>query len=418
MEAATKQKQVTDQQLLEAEEGLIRLLHAKHFPPAWIKESVPEIMSQARTDFAARLAVEQVEDAVSLLVVIAYRRAIKFVRSERARPRETSIENFFHLADESTPTPEQETLDHDRQVTLVKALRELPERERKLLALIYFKDMQIGEAGRRLGWAKASATRHHQAALERLRELVGDRELLGAEIAIPAFVVSRDHPLPRAAVIWIEGAAETLREAVVLGGGRIGPLAETGNAVAMSGGGKAAAGVCGAAVVVCLAGAASGVVGPGLGALDASEAPRSRHAHQARETSAASPFSERPADGLDGSTHRGSRSSTRTHRESAASRLSSSTPPRRVAEPRERPVRGADPPPASVKQTINEFGVESGEGDEATGSPGGEAATENAPITPEPEVTARPSTGTANEATSKSPADSPSSSQTSSEFGM
>lgn len=178
MEASVPRKQVTHRQLHQAEEGLIRLLHAKHFPPRWIKESVPEIMSQARTDFAARLAVEHVEDAVNLLVVIAYRRAIKFVRAERTRPRETSIENFFHLADESTPTPEQEVLAQDRQETLVKAMRHLPQRERKLLALIYFKDMQIGEAGRHLGWAKASATRHHQAALERLRELVGDRELL------------------------------------------------------------------------------------------------------------------------------------------------------------------------------------------------------------------------------------------------
>lgn len=179
MEAPITQKQVTDHQLHQAEEGLIRLLHAKHFPPRWIRESVPEIMSQARADFAARLAVEQVEDAVSLLVVIAYRRAIKFVRAERTKPRETSIENFFHLADESTPTPEQELLAQDRQKTLTEAMRHLPERERKLLGLIYFKNMQIGEAGRHLGWAKASATRHHQAALKRLRELVGDHELLG-----------------------------------------------------------------------------------------------------------------------------------------------------------------------------------------------------------------------------------------------
>lgn len=414
MEAATKQKQITDRQLREAEEGLIRLLHAKHFPREWIRESVPEIMSQARTDFAARLAVEHVEDAVNLLVVIAYRRAIKVVRSERARPRETSIENFFHLADESTPTPEQETLDHDRQETLVKAMRELPERDRKLLALIYFKDMEIGVAGRRLGWSKASATRHHQSALERLRELVGDRELLGIEIAIPAFVVAHDHAAPRAALMWIEGSAETLRDAVALGGGRIGPLAETGNAAAMSGAGRTAAGVCGAAVVVCLASAATGVVGPGIGVLDAKEAPRPAQAHEAQETSTASPPRERPAVAADAPTPAGSGGSGRRHRESVARGSSPSPAPRPVSRARRRPAT-ADPPVTTSRTSVNEFGVDSGELEEPSGAGGG--AVENTPVTPQSPAAARPTTSSAGEGT-KSSGGSSSSSQTSSEFGM
>lgn len=415
MEAATKRERVTDRQLREAEEGLIRLLHAKNFPREWIRESVPEIMSQARTDFAARLAVEHVEDAVSLLVVIAYRRAIKFVRSERARPRETSIENFFHLADESTPTPEQETLDHDRQATLVTALGELPERDRQLLSLIYFKDMEIGAAGRRLGWSKASATRHHQAALERLRELVGDRELLGIEIAVPAFVLARDHPAPRAALMWIEGSAETLRDAVALGGGRIGPLAETGNAAAMSGAGRSAAGLCGAAVVACLAGAATGVVGPGVDVLDAREAARPGQAHQALETSTASPSPQRPAVAADAPTPAGSGGPGRRRRESVARGSSPSPAPRPVSRPRGRPGT-AEPPVTTPKRSVNEFGVDNGELDESTGSAGG--AVENTPVTPHSPAAARPTTSSAAEGSSKSSSGSSSASPTSGEFGM
>jgi len=410
MEAATKKKQVTDRQLREAEEGLIRLLHAKNFPREWIRDSVPEIMSQARTDFAARLAVEHVEDAVSLLVVIAYRRAIKFVRSERARPRETSIENFFHLADESRPTPEQETLDHDRQETLVKVMGELPEKDRKLLALIYFNDMEIGAAGRRLGWSKASATRHHRAALEQLRELVGDRELLGIEIAIPAFVVSRDHAAPRAALTWIEGAVESVREAMVLGSSRFGPLAETGNAAAMSGAGRTAAGVCGAAVVACLAGAASGVVGPGIDVLDAKEASPPRHADQAAST--ASPLPELPSLGSEGRATTESERLTRQHHESRQPK----GPPalRSVPEPRGRPG-AAEPPAASAKQTVNEFGLESGKVEETARPP--VAATENTPLSPESSAAAR-QTSSGGGGTSRSSGSSPLGSQTSSEFGM
>jgi len=415
MEAATKTQQVSDRQLCEAEEGLIRLLYAKHFPREWIKESVPEIMSQARTDFAARLAAEHVEDAVSLLVVIAYRRAIKVVRSERTRPRETSIENFFHLADESTPTPEEEILDHDRQETLIKAMGELPERDRKLLAMIYFKEMEIGAAGRRLGWSKASATRHHQAALERLREVVGDRELLGIEIALPAFVVVRDHAGPRAALIWIEGAAETLRDAATLGGGRMGPLAETGNAAAMGGAGRTAAGLCGAAVAVCLAGAAAGVVGPGIVALDAKEAPPPGRAHQAEATSAVSPLRGRPAVVADAPTPAGSGESGRRHHESVARGSSASPAPRPVSRPPGRPAT-AEPPVTTSRQSVNEFGVDRGELEEASGSAGG--AVENTPVTPQSPAAARPTTNPAGAGSSKPSGESSQSSQTSGEFGM
>jgi RNA polymerase sigma factor (sigma-70 family) len=416
METAAKQKQVTDRQLQEAEQGLIRLLHAKHFPREWIKESVPEIMSQARTDFAARLAVEHVEDAVNLLVVIAYRRAIKFVRAERSRPRETSIEHFFHLADESTPTPEQETLDHDRQATLVRAMRELPERERELLALIYFKEMQIGEAGRRLGWAKASATRHHQAALERLRELVGDRELLGVEVAIPAFVASRHLSPPRAAVMWIEGAAETLRDSLVLGSGRLGPLAETGNAAALGGAGRTAAGVCGAAVVACLAGAATGVVGPGLAAPDSKEAAVPNNSSRTHETPTAAPRRQLPVPEPEGRMSRESERTTKNRGDANASERSPTPAHRPASESRARPTT-SDPPTATAKQTVNEFGLESGEVDETASSSSG--ATENTPVSPQ-SSSARPTTTSGGEeaSTSKPSVGSSPGSKTSSEFGM
>jgi RNA polymerase sigma factor (sigma-70 family) len=182
-------------------------------------------MAQARTDFAARLATGRVDDTVSLLVVIAYRRALKVLRSERTRPPTTSIETMFHLPDEETPTPEQETIDRDRQERVVKAMGHLPERERKLMALVYFENMSIRAAGRQLGWGKSVANRHHQAALERLKAML-DRSLLSPEIAIPAFVANRHQSLPRAARLWIEGAAETIRDAALLGGGRIGPLAD------------------------------------------------------------------------------------------------------------------------------------------------------------------------------------------------
>jgi hypothetical protein len=92
---------ITDQQLREARDGLIRLLHKKRFPREWIERHVPDAMGQAQMDFAARLAAGKDDDTVALLVVIAYRRAVNALQAQLAKPT-TSIETVFHLADEST----------------------------------------------------------------------------------------------------------------------------------------------------------------------------------------------------------------------------------------------------------------------------------------------------------------------------
>jgi len=165
---------ITDQQLLEARKGLVRLLHKKRFPREWIEREAPDAMAHAEGDFAARLAAGKEDDTVNLLVVIAYRRAMKMLGAQRAKPT-ISIETVFHLADESTPSPEEEAIRHDRQERVVEAMSHLPERERMLLKLRYYDGMSIREAGRRVGWGKSSADRHHRVALAQLKALLDPR---------------------------------------------------------------------------------------------------------------------------------------------------------------------------------------------------------------------------------------------------
>ena len=120
------------------------------------------------------------------LLNCAYWRAQNLLDAETRKPRTASLDAVFHLADESTPTPEQQALDNDRQSRLREALSHLPGKERELLWLVYFEGMSIREAGRRLGWRKSAADRHHSAAMERMLALVGDRALLSPAILGPA----------------------------------------------------------------------------------------------------------------------------------------------------------------------------------------------------------------------------------------
>jgi RNA polymerase sigma factor FliA len=96
---------------------------------------------------------------------------MKMLQAQLAKPT-TSIETIFHLADDSTPSPEEEAIQHELQERVRKAMGQLPERERELLALHYFDSASIREAGRRVGWGKSAADRHHRAGLERLRALL------------------------------------------------------------------------------------------------------------------------------------------------------------------------------------------------------------------------------------------------------
>jgi RNA polymerase sigma factor for flagellar operon FliA len=64
---------------------------------------------------------------------------------------------------------------------LARAIEELPERERQLLALYYYEELTMKEAGAVLGIGEARVSQLHSSAICRLRARMG--ELLKARAA-------------------------------------------------------------------------------------------------------------------------------------------------------------------------------------------------------------------------------------------
>jgi RNA polymerase sigma factor for flagellar operon FliA len=62
---------------------------------------------------------------------------------------------------------------------LARAIEELPERERQLLALYYYEELTMKEAGAVLGVGEARVSQLHSAAIIRLRARMA--ELLNAQ---------------------------------------------------------------------------------------------------------------------------------------------------------------------------------------------------------------------------------------------
>lgn len=261
-------KGASSAELQEAERGF-RIMLRRRFSARWISANAKDLMGQANVEYAEWVVERNnnrpARNPVGWLLTCAYRRAINLLDTETRNPRAASIDAVFHLADESTPTPEQQALDNDRQKRLREALSFLPPKEVKLLSMVYFEDLSIREAGRKLGWQKSAADRHHNAALKKLKALVGERAFLSpAPLGLAAWAAVNDRGRGALAATW-DAALTPAREAIALSAEavtfclgraaelwrRLAPLSDPGSATATSGGVRAL-GACGAGLaVVC-----------------------------------------------------------------------------------------------------------------------------------------------------------------------
>lgn len=362
MEAGGAQEAVTSAELRETERGFILMLRGKGFPRGWIEEHAPELLAQAHKEYAERLADGREDTPVGLMIVIAYRRALNLLDSQGRRPTHKPIESILHVADEVSPDPEQEAIERDRERRLAEAMRHLSEKERRLMAMVYFEGRTVRAAGRALGWGKSAADKHHRTALKRLRPFLGEPGLWSPQTLVAIWVAAESERLTGAG----GGIRHILGEPLLFISQRLAelwrrawPLAESGNAVAAGGAGRGVAATC-VGLVLCggLGGAATGVIGPGItGAPDLQgpePAERSRAALQVEARPVSSqvqesapvgpPVPSQPASG-ENSGHAG------------VSDMRTAAPARAVV-----PARGRARPTtrASTPQTVGEFGVEQG----------------------------------------------------------
>jgi RNA polymerase sigma factor for flagellar operon FliA len=69
-----------------------------------------------------------------------------------------------------TPSPQLDVERQERDVAVEEALKELPEKERRLLQLYYFEDRPLEEAGKIMGLSKSWSSRLHARAIDLLKQ--------------------------------------------------------------------------------------------------------------------------------------------------------------------------------------------------------------------------------------------------------
>lgn len=104
--------------------------------------------------------IEELADQVSQLVTIYV----------------TSLEGLedVQIEDKSMAQADDQFMDVQMKEHVREALSRLPEAERKLLTLYYFKEMSLQEVGKELGLSKSWTSRRHAQAVEKLSRILQD----------------------------------------------------------------------------------------------------------------------------------------------------------------------------------------------------------------------------------------------------
>ena len=85
-----------------------------------------------------------------------------------------SMEAACDAPDDRFQAPDQAVLEAEGRERVRAALARLPEKERQLMELYYFADMNLQDAGRKLGLSKSWASRLHSRAVNHLREVLDE----------------------------------------------------------------------------------------------------------------------------------------------------------------------------------------------------------------------------------------------------
>ncbi|MGO9665578.1 MAG: sigma-70 family RNA polymerase sigma factor [Polyangia bacterium] len=88
----------------------------------------------------------------------------------------TSLEAAAGVTDERLPPPDQQLERLHLQARAHRALAKLPEKERRLLQLHYFEDMNLEVASAKMGLSKSWGSRLHARAVDQLRQVLEEEE--------------------------------------------------------------------------------------------------------------------------------------------------------------------------------------------------------------------------------------------------
>ncbi|MBS1888775.1 MAG: hypothetical protein JSU06_16450 [Actinobacteria bacterium] len=271
---ARQKQELSPAEMKRARDGFRGKLFRLRYSPQFIENNCDELLGIAHSEYAR--AIDQgveIRDPVAWTIHCAWRRTQNLLQAENHQPRNVSTEAVEPIvADE--PAPEELVEIEDRARKVREAVAKLSVDQKKVIALTFFEDFSVREAAKHLQWKPARVQHHRDMALRELRRFlpVADSDELVVDVGLAAwlavagggllhfpggFEVVLDKAADGGSSLWAK--AHDLARRFTIGGGN-----DAASAVASSGVARTAGACATGAAIVCIAGASTGIVGPGI----------------------------------------------------------------------------------------------------------------------------------------------------------
>lgn len=109
------------------------------------------------------------EKLQSVLSQLSYSSILALDEMVQARDGEDEVSLLSAIEDTKSPQPAERYEEEEKKESLLQAVKSLPERERKIIVLYYYRGMTLREIGEILGVSESRVSQLHAKALFRLR---------------------------------------------------------------------------------------------------------------------------------------------------------------------------------------------------------------------------------------------------------
>lgn len=272
---ARQKQELSPAEMKRARDGFRGKLFRLRYSPQFIENNCDELLAIAHSEYArANDEGVEIRDPVAWTIHCAWRRTQNLLQAENHRPRNVSTEAVEPIVDVDALAPDELVEIEDRARKVREAVAKLSMEQKKVIALTFFEDFSVREAAKRLNWKPARVQHHRDMALRELRRFlpVTDSDELWVDVGLAAwlavagggllhfpggFEAVLDKAADGGSSLWAK--AHDLARRFTLGGGN-----DAASAVASSGVARTAGACATGAAIVCIAGASTGIVGPGL----------------------------------------------------------------------------------------------------------------------------------------------------------
>jgi RNA polymerase sigma factor (sigma-70 family) len=169
--------EVSEYVLGEAHSVFRRKLYRRGFPRYFVENDAEDAFAQAGLELSIVLGRgERVFNPSGWLINCAWHRAVNRTVREKRSPTVLVPDDQLERAGDERPGVVDEILQDEQAAAVRLAIRQLTEQEQTVVRLLFYEELSIRGAAKKLGWTPSRVQRRKESAERKLSRLIS-REL-------------------------------------------------------------------------------------------------------------------------------------------------------------------------------------------------------------------------------------------------